>query len=285
MLNLTCKDLTEKVGFALGTGRCGTKFMAKVIDLEPDVASVHERNALNETFHRYCKWYSLPVDHEGFLQTKAAEIQQDLQCNLFSFEASAYLSLSILELYDRFKAKFILLVRSPEQVVNSYVRKGWYDKPVQRANPNLVPSYQESRDFHHFLGRIMPNGEKFQQWNQMSRVGKLAWYWNALNAKVLEQFEGIPTTHWRVEKLENLSYSRYGEIADFLGFESQVSQATYEQLAQSRPNAKTKIPTIAAWSPTEIREFETEVAPIASKLGYEYRVKRLSLAQTSSKTR
>ncbi len=265
----------NRLAFAIGTGRCGTKFLYKVFDLEPKVASVHERNPLNETFHRYCKWYGLPVDHEGFLQTKECEIKQDLEKYSFSFEASAFLSLSLRELYDRFKAKFILLVRSPEQVVNSYLRKGWYDKPAVRADPNLVPSYQDCRAFHHFLGRIMPSREKFQQWNQMSRVGKLAWYWNTLNAKVLEQFEDIPETHWRVEKLEDLSYSRYLEIAQFLGFQPTVTQEMYDGLAQRRPNAFSDVPTIATWTASEIADFESEVAPMAERFGYEYRVNHL----------
>ena len=87
-----------RVGFAVGTGRCGTKFMAQVVGMESRVASSHERNVLNESFHRYCKWYGLPVDHEGFLRAKESEIKEDLQKNIFSFEASAQLSSSIHEL-------------------------------------------------------------------------------------------------------------------------------------------------------------------------------------------
>ena len=276
-----CNNKIEgSVSFAVGTGRCGTKFVARVINLEPEVASVHERNPLNETFHRYCKWYNLPVDHEGFLQTKESEIQQDLEKHLFAFEASAHLSLSLEELFERFGAKFILLVRSPEQVVNSYLGKGWYDQPSVRSNADLVPSYQNSRKFHHFLGRIMPSGEQFRQWNQMSRVGKLAWYWNALNSKVLEQFENIPETHWRIEKLENFSHPRYLEIAQFLGFQSTVTQEIYEKLANRRPNALTELvrhrpnkytnASIGKWTASEIAEFKEQVVPMAEKLGYDY---------------
>ena len=274
------EDSQERIGFAIGTGRCGTNFLAKIIALESSVSSVHERNPLNETFHRYCKWYDLPIDHEGFLQTKEGEIKQDLENHLFSFEASAHLSLSLLELYNRFESKFLLLVRSPERVVNSYLRKGWYEKPAVRANPDLAPGYQDyCHNFHHVLGRIMPSGDKFRQWNQMSRVGKIAWYWNALNAKIMEQFESIPETHWRVEKLEHLSYSRYLEIAQFFGFQSMVSQEIYEELALCRPNAKSRVPTIATWTPSEISEFEAEVEPMAKRLGYEYRVSHLPVPQ------
>ncbi|NER94574.1 MAG: hypothetical protein F6J86_12160 [Symploca sp. SIO1B1] len=266
------KKLNERVGFAIGTGRCGTHFIAKVIDLEPNIACVHERNPLNETFHRYCKWYGLPIDHEGFLQTKAFEIEQDLKNHSFSFESSAYLSLSIQELYTRFDAKFIFLVRSPEKVVNSYLRKGWYKQPIFRVDLSLPPSYQNGLEFRHFLGRIIPSSTKFQLWCRMSRVGKLAWYWNMLNAKVLEQFQTLPATHWRLEKLEELSYWRYQEVAQFLGFQTQVPQEKYEILAQRRPGAQTNVPTIESWTESEIAEFETEVAPMAKKLGYEYRI-------------
>ncbi len=271
---------SNKVIFAIGTGRCGTKFIHKITSLEPSIASVHERNPLNESFHRYCKWYGLPVDHEGFLQTKEIEIKQDLEVKQISFESSSFLSLSVQELYQRFAAKFILLVRSPEQVVNSYLRKGWYAKTAVRANPKLIPSYQDCYRFHHFLGRIMPSDEKFMQWNQMSRVGKIAWYWNTLNAKVLEQFENIPPTHWRIEKIEELSYDRYLSLAQFLGFQSTVSLDTYNSLVKSRPNTLTNVPTVATWNTSEIAEFESEVAPIAEKFGYEYRVSHLPIPQT-----
>jgi len=268
----------REVGFAIGTGRCGTNFIARAVQMEPGISAVHERNPYNESFHRYCKWYSLPVDVEGFLHQKEVEIRQDLEKNTFSFEASAYLSLAVVELYERFNAKFLLLVRSPERVVNSFLRKGWYLTPTVRKDPDLAPSYQECESFHHVLARIVPSGEKFLQWNGMSRIGKIAWFWNALNTRVLEKFSAIPETHWRIEKIEEFSYSRYKETTQFLGFESRLSQQDYEVLAKQRPNSFSNVPTTASWSPQEIHEFEAEVAPAAEQLGYEFRVDHLPLA-------
>ncbi len=279
---MCCGNIKGRVGFAIGTGRCGTKFLSSVIAREPDVSSVHERNPHNEAFHRYCRWYRLPVDDDGFLYTKELEIQQDLKDHNFSFEASSHLSLSVRELYSRFEAKFILLVRSPERVVNSYLRKGWYNKPIIYANSKLALGYQQSKGIHHFLGRIVPTGEKFLQWNEMSRVGKLAWYWNASNAAVLEQFKDIPETHWRVEKIEEFSYDRYLELVHFFGFQSETSQQVFDEIRLSRPNALTNVPTIASWDSSEVAEFETEVAPMAKKLCYEYRVDRLPLPELVS---
>lgn len=267
-----------RVGFAIGTGRCGTKFIARAAELEPRLAASHERNPYNESFHRYTQWYGLPVDHEGFLHQIGQEIGLDLSTKDYSFEASAYLSLSVLELYERFGAKFLLLVRAPEKVVNSFFHKGWYAIPAVRRDPTLAPGYQENESFHHVLARFMPSGEKFTRWNAMTRVGKLAWYWNAMNGRILEQFDHLPEGHWRVEKIEELDYTRYCAAADFLGFPVTITGQVYEELRAGRPNRFEGVPTTAAWSETESAEFEAEVEPLARELGYEYRVAALQSA-------
>jgi len=264
-----------KVGFAVGTGRCGTKFLARILEKEPGVSSVHERNPTNETFHRYCKWYGLPVDQEGFLHTKELEIRLDLESNCFSFESSAHLSLSILELYDRFKPKFILLVRSPERVVNSYFRKGIYEEPVIRKDPDLALGYQELGPVHHFLGRIVPSGEAYREWSMMTRIGKLSWWWNEINTAVLDQFQQIPESSWRVERLEELDFERYLKLSNFLGIQPELDESIYQQITERRPNALPNVPSISDWKEREIKEYEQQVRPMAEKLGYEYRVSRL----------
>jgi len=263
---------SNKIGYAVGTGRCGTKFLSLLLALEPEVSSVHERNRLNETFHRYCKWYNLPVDNEGFLYTKEQEIKNDLKYNNFSFEASAHLSLSIVELFNRFNSKFILLVRSPEKVVNSYLKKGWYKSPIVRSNNQLALGYQKNECFHHFLGRIVPMGKKFIQWNKMTRVGKLAWYWNELNKRIIRQFDEIPKTHWTIVKLEELNYERYKEILKFLGINSLIKERVFNSLVKKRPNAIKNVPKIESWTSKEIKEFEEEVEPMSIKFGYEYKL-------------
>jgi hypothetical protein len=263
------------VAYAVGTGRCGTLFLKRLLELEPAVSSVHERNPLNETFHRYCKWYGLDIDSEGFLHEKGREIEADLAHARLSFESSAYLSLSVVELYERFGAKFVLMVRRPEDVINSYLRKGWYATPLIKANADLPPSYQANRHFHHFLGRIAPTGEKFNHWQDMSRVGKLAWYWNALNERVLEQFAQIPGEHWQVYKLEEFRYPQYLELARFLGLAATVSRQQFDALVSSRPNALDKVPSLQMWDDTEIAEFEREVRPMADRFGYQYRIRGL----------
>src|SRR2546426_11886522 len=117
---------TDRVGFTIGTGRCGTLFLHHVMEKEPGVASSHERNPENEAFQRYCKWHRLPVDDEGFLTTKEKEIRADLEHRAYSFEASPYLSLSVKELEGRFGARFLVLNRRPDGRVTCFVNKAFY---------------------------------------------------------------------------------------------------------------------------------------------------------------
>jgi hypothetical protein len=271
------RELTQgRVGFAVGTGRCGTHFMAKIAALEPRVAASHERGALNETFHRYCQWYRLPVDHEGFLQQKEREIRSDLMNHDYSFESSSYLAFSLIQLYQRFGARFILLVRSPARVVASYCAKGFYKDPYVRRDSNLALGFQDTPEFHHFLTRIAPYGTDFAEWNEMTQVGKLAWLWNNLNSEVLEQFKQIPSAHWQVQRLEDMNYGRYHELSSFLGYSSAISTKHYDQITSRRPGARvSSYRSHQDWSEKEIEEFERETAPMADYFCYPYRVNEL----------
>ncbi len=160
-----------KVGFAIGTGRCGTTFLYRVMSEEPNIAASHERNHLLESFHKYCSWNELPVDEEGFLAEKEREINEDLGWAEFSFESSGHLSFSVPALSGRFQARFVLLVRNPLRVVSSYVHKGYYEQPFRQQKTDLALGFQPGREFHHFLGRVAPRHEEFHRWNEMTQVG------------------------------------------------------------------------------------------------------------------
>jgi hypothetical protein len=259
-------NLAGRVGFAVGTGRCGTHFLAEILKHEPEVAAAHEREPLLETFHRYAKWNNLPIDDEGFLQAMETRIRRDLVRHTFSFESSCHLSLSLRELDERFQAKFILLVRHPRDVVRSHLGKGWYDTPVVQKRPELAPGYQEHERFHHFLGRIVPRGAELEEWNRRTRVGKLAWFWATLNQAVIDQAASLPSERWRLVKLEEFDYPAYEEFARFLGFAPQLTARRFDQIRRARPGIRK--PVERAWTEEEWSEFEGYVRPLAERLDY-----------------
>jgi hypothetical protein len=260
-------SLEGRVSFATGTGRCGTHFIAKLMEHEPEVAAIHERDPLLQAFHRYCKWYELPIDDEGFLQTTEAHIRRDLARHQLSFESSPTLAMSITELDQRFAPRFVFLVRHPRDVVKSYLHKGWYEAPMVQQRPELALGYQAGRKFQHFLGRIAPRGDEFAPWNRLTRVGKLAWYWSALNRAALAKAKAIPAERWRMYKLEDFDFAKYQEVATYFGFSPRLTAQKFDEIRHARPGAQKNIPP-AAWTDQEWSEFERYAKPLADELGY-----------------
>src|SRR5262249_24755198 len=116
-------------------------------------------------------------------------------------------------------------------------------------------------------------GAEFERWARLTQIGRLAWFWKARNAAILEQFRRLPASHCRVERLEDLDHARYQEVARFLGWEPKVDAGTFAELARSRPNAGPNAPRkFTEWSEVERAEFEAEVRPVAAALGYEHRL-------------
>lgn len=265
-----------RVGFCVGTGRCGTTFLAEVAKREPEVASSHERLRLGATYHMFCKWHGLAADPEGFLLDREEAVRSDLADKQFSFESSALLSHSLEELYGRFRARFLLLVRSPAETVASFAVRGWFLKPIARRDASRPPSYREGEEPRHFFGRNIPHGEEFRRWEGLTQIGKLAWFWQARNRAILEQFARLPAGQAMVTRLEELDYRGYLKVAEHFGWRSQVGEATFGELAAARLNAGPNTPRrYPDWSPQEVAEFEGEVAGVAEALGYEWRVGRL----------
>jgi hypothetical protein len=270
-------NFSNRVGFTIGTGRCGTLFLYEVMAQEPDVASSHERNPDNEAFQRYCKWHRLPVDDEGFLAAKEREIRADLEHRAYSFEASPYLSLSVKELHERFGARFVFLIRRPDGVVTSFVHKGFYRKPYSVQNPDLAAGYQDQSPdrFFTYFARVSPQGDFFRVWNSMTQVGKVAWFWKAFNDRALEAVESLPRESYRIVRIEDLDYPKYVELCRFLGFEAKVEQAAFDALRVSRPHAFWRKRGVDQWTEEEVREFESQVGGLAERFGYQYRVASL----------
>lgn len=267
-------SFANKVAFAIGSGRCGTLFLHEVMGREPSVMSSHERNPDNETFHRYCKWHRLPVDDAGFLATKEHEIRADLDQRAFSFEASPYLSLSVRELHERFGARFVFLIRRPDGVVTSFAQKGFYLNPYAVDDINLATGYQQDSGgkFFMFFARISPRGEFFRTWNAMTQVGKVAWFWKAYNERALEALETLPKDAYRLVRIEDFDHAKHVETCRFMGVDAKVSATEFDALRDSKPHANWEKRYVDQWSAQEAHEFEEQVAGLADRFGYRYRI-------------
>jgi hypothetical protein len=265
------------VAFCVGTGRCGTTFITELLGLEPDVAASHERLRLAACYHMFCKWHGIPSDAEGFLSDRELVVANDLEGHRVSFEASALLSHSIAELYERFDARFLLLVRRPDACVASFAVRGWFKDPIAWRDRSRPPTLPDGANPRHFFGRNLPRGEEaFERWSNLTQLGKLGWFWSARNRAILEQFAALPPTRRRWMRLEDFDHERYAGLCDFLGYRSTVDADRFAALAERRPNTGPNIPlALGDWPDLGIREFEAEVAPLAEAFGYEHRVASL----------
>ncbi len=262
--------------FAVGTGRSGTHFLARLFEREPAVAAHHERHPLPDSFHRYCVWNRLPVDPAGFVATKAAGIAADRAQGKLSFEASPYLALSAPALRAAFGARFVLVVRRPDRVVNSFLAKGWYAERPVRDDPRLALGYQAAGTRpHHPFSRLAAWGDDGERWETLSRVGKIAYFWRQLNEATLRDLAGLPEDVARVLTLERFDWDAYGELARFVGFAPTLSRDAFAGLVSEKPGARGPTPSVRDWSEAEAREFEAEVAPLAERFGYAWRVSEL----------
>lgn len=273
------------VGYAVGTGRCGTKFLAELLARDPEIAACHERHPFNDTFHRYCRWYGIPVDEAGFVETKKRAIAEDVAAKAFSFEASAFLSLSLETLHRRLGARIIMMVRRPDRVVASYLQKGWYKTDPVVEDARLPPSMQNVAEPHHFLGRTMPVGDEFERWRKLTRVGKISWFWNALNQALLDQAAAMPAHAAALQKLEDLDFEAYRSLMRFLGAPANLTEADFVAVRRKRPNASAVERGPHQWSDLERKEFEAEVKGMAERLGYEWNTDALIREPAPSRTR
>lgn len=265
------------VSFCVGTGRCGTTFITQLASFEPDVAASHERLRLPACFHMFCKWHGIPIDPEGFLADRDEAVQTDLREHRVSFEASALLSHSLVELHERFDARVLLLVRRPDETVASFAARGWFLEPIAWKDPTRPPTIREANNPRHFFGRNLPRGEEaFARWSALTQIGKLAWFWKVRNAAILDQLRALPATHRRIVRLEDFDFEAWRGMAEFLGWTPTIDEARFVELTTSRPNAGPNAPIApSGWSEQERAEHEAEVGELASALGYEHRIDAL----------
>jgi hypothetical protein len=275
---MTTTTNDRAVAFCVGTGRCGTTFLTELLGQEPEVAASHERLRLAACYHMFCKWHGIPSDAEGFLADRDAVVANDFASRRISFEASALLSHSIAELYARFDARFLLMVRRPDACVASFAVRGWFLEPIAWRDRSKPPTIPDGANPRHFFGRNLPRGdEAFERWSKLTQLGKLGWFWSARNRAILDQLAALPPARRTWSRLEDFDYARYLALGDFLGYRPTVDAARFAELAASKPNTGPNIPlALDQWPEQGIREFEAEVAPLAEAFGYEYRIAKLA---------
>ena len=160
--------------FVLSTGRCGTEYLTRLLELSPNLACYHTPTPELIT-HSRIVYESQAETKQGFeLGVEMARYELIMHAylthrqyvetnNRITFFAEALLSVFP-------QARFIHLVRNPASFVRSGIRRGYYT----------------GRTLHD-AGRIVPRSDAVP-WPTMSQLEKVAWLWNETN-QYIEDFK------------------------------------------------------------------------------------------------
>lgn len=192
-----------KAVFVLSTGRCGTMSLARLLNSHPRVIGLHEPlprlvELSGEAYRTpEAPWakFAIDVARRDYIQ------EANRQGKIYA-ETANRLTFFAHAIEDVFPGSlFIHLVRNPCSVIDSGVRRGWYQgHPWDK-------------------GRIRPLGGLWaRRWVCLSPAQKVAWNWVETNRFILNFLSGLPSERklfLQLERLEEMQPSLWR----FLGVE------------------------------------------------------------------
>lgn len=258
--------------FAIGTGRSGTHFMNAIMEKDDAFFSTHAdivSNATMDSLVRFCKWNNISVDLEPLRFYRHQLIEKAYLSNQIYFESNAYLSSVCRELHEWFGAKIILIIRKPENVVNSHFIKGWYKNLPRIENTEKIPLFTPGTPSNHYFGRIMPKSDKLPHWKGLTQIGRISWWWNTLNMTVYEELKNIDESHKRIIKIDEFDYDAYVDLHKFSGGKYLLTPSQFEDIRKAKPGKGKKHKYPDSWTKKEWDEFLTETEKARNIFGYQ----------------
>lgn len=257
--------------FVVGSGRCGTHFFAKLMRHSNKIVSLHLDDIdslIHDSFIQYSAWNNLKVDFDEFKNFRQYLMNSLINDNnKIYIESNPYLSLIIERLHKWFKAKIIFLVRDPKNVVNSHYAKGWYNETLKKSRENCSPFIRYNRSPHYTFGRIIPNGNKYNEWKKMTRIGKISWYVNTVNKEIYNKLRYIDTSYYSIIKIDEFDYDKYTElIKNFIGINDFCNLETFNKIKNSKPGKGKKKHKKFNWNDKENNEFYSETKWLRKKM-------------------
>ncbi len=274
--------------FVFGTGRCGTHTTWKVFESLPNTLSTHEGNGIvragpAELIGKQIAIGCMPelnaylyhaADEAVFRRTfdpdpemaalmersfdKRSKLiawceQQGLaycDSNPFAYNLIDYLRRKYPE------ARFIHLVRDGYACVRSWSRRG-------STYPDHLP---DLNSLPWILAKPVPFPSQsiHAAWQHFDRVQRISWFWESVNANIMQRFAAIPESRKRLVKIEDLDARTLPDLLAFCGL-----PATYApgSLAPSDPSNSQAI----EWTPENIGKFNVLAGALMTRLGYPLR--------------
>lgn len=196
-----------KMVFIVGTGRCGTKSLAHILNNVPGVQVEHEIDPpLLDEVDGYLKGKIGKEKLIDILRTTRKPKTKGLK--VFG-ESNQRLSFIIPELMEAFPgAKFIWIIRDGREVVSSTTFRGWYGYPIIKTLKS--EKWEPYRIGGDFVGDIISD-----EWNKMKPFAKNCWYWSYTN-KIIDNQRKNDKEDFLFVKIEEMN-GCLDKIKEFIG--------------------------------------------------------------------
>ncbi len=271
IVSMSNQEITEKyeAGLSAGkkvilgtlSGRSGTRWLCDLFDQHANATGVTERYTQEEAFYRYINYNNLPIDTAGIILLIKKGIIEDWQKGDIALVFSPYFSHGIKKLIDELRPnKIIFAVSSPEFTVQSMYNKGLFEHDYIKEEGDGILGFQPEfiDSWSHYFGRVVPLGEAYQHWTQLTRLGKVAWFGNQMVVDIYNQLQHIDQEMLFIFHLQQASgnYEYYKKMATLFGLSPVLSEAQF--FAIQKKWFKKEHNVRHEWSDLEKQEFKAQ---------------------------
>ena len=255
-----------------GVGRSGTHFMAKLFEQSSDFRAMHLDDigdAVGDAYNWFCKWHQPEMAMQNFIQSRLYLAHQSSSYNKRFVESNPMIALMIENLIQPLKAKTIIMLRHPQEVVVSHFQKGWYQQNYEFP-PQGMPDYPYSHQrSNHFFSRITPKDlEEQERWKKYDILGKISWMWMAINREILNQVENEQIgDRVRFVYLNNFGYEEYLSLMEWIACSNPMDEKKFKAVVSSKPG-KGKNTEKPIWTEKDKAEFNFEIDKVMNQFNF-----------------
>lgn len=252
----------KKLILCVLAGRSGTRLLGDIFNVHANATGITERYFEAESMYRYIKYNKLPVDTSGIITLIKKGIVDDWNRGDIAFVNSPFFSHGVKELYDLLRpSRIIFAIGDPKFTVQSMYNKGFFEHHYIKKDPNLAlgfqPAFPQKWYWLYLFARLVPNGEFYNTWLGLTRVGKVSWFGNKMNMDIWEQLEQIPKEKIFIFNLKEAKvnyYEYYKNIAHEFGLSPILSKKEIDKL--EKKGVKPWHNKEHIWSAKENEEFK-----------------------------
>ncbi len=252
------KNSENKLALSFGAGRCGQNWFAKIFNSHQNWIGSCERFSEFESFYRYITYYDLPINKEGIFKLFLLASKMDMAKFQNTFIASPYLSFGVDEFCKRLKPDYIFFnIRDPIKSIESFYSKGWYLNTNSYSDNN--PLIDSSVNLKKTFSRIIPNNSYYFEWEKLTRIGKITWFWSTINKSIFNDFKKIEKIEKFFIKLKDIdkNYEIYLRMREKFKFKNIMTKKEFFNVINKAPNKSLKDKyEFKNWTTLEKKEFE-----------------------------